>query len=101
MSCILSALIALSIPVICGVRLRSVICIGSCCANEGYHLQIHGTPREQVGRGSGKSSGKSASASVEPFPFVHDRQRIVHRDGHVEVAKSDYSVPPEYQGRSV
>ena len=37
----------------------------------------------------------------ERFPFFHEEQRIVHRDGHVEVAKAYYSVPPEYLGRRV
>ncbi|HEV3259487.1 MAG TPA: hypothetical protein VG013_21660, partial [Gemmataceae bacterium] len=35
------------------------------------------------------------------FPFFHEGQRSVHRDGHVEVAKAYYSVPPEYVGRRV
>ena len=35
------------------------------------------------------------------FPFFHEAQRTVHRDGHVEVAKAYYSVPPEYLGRQV
>jgi hypothetical protein len=38
---------------------------------------------------------------IEPFPFYHEGRRQVHRDGHVEVAKSYYSVPPEYLGREV
>ena len=36
----------------------------------------------------------------ERFPFFHEAQRIVNRDGHVEVAKAYYSVPPEYLGRT-
>jgi hypothetical protein len=38
---------------------------------------------------------------TEPFPFYHEGNRKVHRDGHVEVAKGYYSVPPEYLGREV
>ena len=38
---------------------------------------------------------------MERFPFFHEAQRRVHRDGHVEVAKAYYSVPPEYLGRTV
>ncbi len=37
----------------------------------------------------------------EPFPFYHEGRRKVHRDGHVEIDKSYYSVPPEYLGREV
>jgi hypothetical protein len=35
------------------------------------------------------------------FPYFQEAQRSVHRDGHVEVAKVYYSVPPEYLGRRV
>jgi hypothetical protein len=28
-------------------------------------------------------------------------QRTVHRDGHIELARAYYSVPPEYVGRKV
>ena len=37
----------------------------------------------------------------ERFAFFHEAQRKVNRDGHVEVAKAYYSVPPEYLGREV
>ena len=36
---------------------------------------------------------------VERFPFFHEAHRAVHRDGHLEVDKAFYSVPPEYVGR--
>jgi hypothetical protein len=35
------------------------------------------------------------------FPCFQEGQRIVNRDGHVEVAKSYYSAPPEFVGRTV
>jgi len=35
------------------------------------------------------------------FTFFHEGNRIVHRDGHVEVAQAYYSVPPEYVGHTV
>lgn len=35
------------------------------------------------------------------FPTFQESRRTVHRDGHVEVAKAYYSVPPEHLGRSV
>jgi hypothetical protein len=38
---------------------------------------------------------------AERFPFFHEGQRSVHRDGHVEVDKAYYSVPPEYLARPV
>jgi hypothetical protein len=38
---------------------------------------------------------------IERFPFFHEAQRSVHRDGHVEVDKSYYSIPAEYVGRKV
>jgi hypothetical protein len=31
----------------------------------------------------------------ERFPFFHEGRRVVGRDGHFEVAKAYYSVPPE------
>src|SRR5690606_5652296 len=38
---------------------------------------------------------------LERFPFFHEGQRVVNRDGHVEVARAYYSVPPEYLTRTV
>lgn len=35
------------------------------------------------------------------FPAFREGQRIVNRDGHVEVAKAYYSVPPEFLGATV
>jgi len=35
------------------------------------------------------------------FPCFQEGQRCVHRDAHVEVEKSYYSVPPEHIGRRV
>ena len=35
------------------------------------------------------------------FPVFSEAPRTVHRDGHVEVARTYYSVPPEYVGRKV
>ena len=64
--------------------------------------RIHGTTRKQVG----KVFEEVERPALQPlpqarFPFFHESQRIVHRDGHVEVAKAYYSVPPEYLGRTV
>jgi Mu transposase-like protein len=38
---------------------------------------------------------------LERFPCFQEGRRIVHRDGHVEVERAYYSVPPEYLARRV
>jgi hypothetical protein len=64
--------------------------------------RIHGTIRKQVGKLFQEvERGALQPLPVERFPFFHEGQRIVHRDGHVEVAKAYYSVPPEYLGRTL
>ncbi len=64
--------------------------------------RIHGTTRKQVA----KLFEDNERAALRPlpslrFPLFDEGRRSVHRDGHVEVAKSYYSVPPEYMGRRV
>jgi transposase len=64
--------------------------------------RIHGTIRQQVGQ----VFADVERSALQPlplarFPFFHEGQRSVHRDGHVEVAKAYYSVPPEYLARTV
>jgi len=64
--------------------------------------RIHGTIRKQVGKLFGEVERRALQPlPVERFPFFHEGQRIVHRDGHVEVAKAYYSAPPEYLGRTL
>jgi len=64
--------------------------------------RIHGTTKKQVRRVFEEVERPALqSLPDEPFPFYHEGRRKVHRDGHVEVAKSYYSVPPEYLGREV
>ena len=64
--------------------------------------RLHGTIRKQVGKLFQEvERGALQPLPVERFPFFHEGQRIVHRDGHVEVAKAYYSVPPEYLGRTL
>lgn len=64
--------------------------------------RIHGTIRKQVGKLFAEvERGALQPLPAERFPFFHEGQRIVHRDGHVEVAKAYYSVPPEYLGRTL
>jgi len=64
-------------------------------------LRIHGTTKKQV-----RQLFESERPALLPLPparfsFFREGQRIVHRDGHVEVAKAYYSVPPEYLGHTV
>ena len=64
--------------------------------------RIHGTTRKQVGKVFEEiEAGALLSLPPGRFPSFREAQRSVHRDGHVEVAKAYYSVPPEYVGRLV
>jgi transposase len=64
--------------------------------------RIHGTTRKQVRRVFDEVEKPALQPlPLEPFPFYHEGKRKVHRDGHVEVAKGYYSVPPEYLGREI
>lgn len=62
--------------------------------------RIHGTTRKQV-RKMFEDVERPALGELPAamFPFYHEGRRSVHRDGHVEVDRSYYSVPPEYVGR--
>ena len=61
--------------------------------------RIHGTTKRQVGKVFAEVERAALlPLPAERFPFFHEAQRIVSRDGHVEVAKAYYSVPPEYLG---
>ena len=64
--------------------------------------RIHGTTKKQVRQVfENVERGALLPLPAERFPNFHESQRIVHRDGHVEVSKAYYSVPPEYVGRTV
>lgn len=65
-------------------------------------LRIHGTTKRQV-KEVFEQSERSAlhPLPAQRFPTFHEEQRIVHKDGHIEVKKAYYSVPPEYLGRTV
>ena len=64
--------------------------------------RIHGTTRKQVGKVFGEVEQPALLAlPAGRLGFFHEAQRTVHRDGHVEVDKAYYSVPPEYVGRRV
>jgi transposase len=65
-------------------------------------VRIHGTTKQQVS----KLFENAERAALKPlplerFPFFHERQHTVHRDGHIQVDGSYYSAPPEYRGSDV
>lgn len=64
--------------------------------------RIHGTTKRQV-KWLFEQAERSALAPIpkERFACFHEGRRKVNRDGHVEVAKANYSTPPEYLGRTV
>ncbi len=64
--------------------------------------RIHGTTRRQVGKHfTDVERGALLPLPLEPFPSYHEARRVVHRDGHVEVARAYYAVPPEYLARGL
>lgn len=64
--------------------------------------RIHGTTQKQVKK-CFEEVERSALLPLpaERFPCFEEGRRKVSRDGHVEVAKAYYSVPPEYLSREV
>lgn len=60
--------------------------------------RIHGTTKEQVAKRFAVERANLLPLPASGFPNFHEGRRTVHRDGHVEVAKAYYSVPPEYLG---
>jgi transposase len=65
-------------------------------------VRIHGTIRQQVGKFFLEVERPALRPlPLERFAFFHEARRTVHRDGHVEVARAYYSVPPEYLARRV
>ena len=64
--------------------------------------RVHGTTRKQVRRLFEEAERPALLAlPKEPFPLYEEGERKVHQDGHVEIGKSYYSVPPEYLGHKV
>jgi transposase len=64
--------------------------------------RIHGTTKKQVRKVFDEIERPALQQlPSEPFPYYNESRRKVQRDGHIEVAKSYYSVPPEYLGREV
>lgn len=65
------------------------------------NTRIHGTTRQQV---AARFELEKPHLRVLPpslFPVFSEARRTVHRDGHIELQKAYYSVPPEYVGREV
>jgi transposase len=63
--------------------------------------RIHGTTKRQVAKLFGEERPSLLPLPLERFASFREAQRKVNRDGHIEVAKAYYSVPPEYLGRTV
>jgi transposase len=64
--------------------------------------RVHGTTRRQVGKHFVELERPALlPLPLELFPSYHEERRTVHPDGHVEVKRSYYAVPPEYRGREV
>jgi transposase len=64
--------------------------------------RIHGTTKKQVGKVFQEIEQTTLlRRPLERFASFHEARRRVNRDGHIEVAKAYYSVPPEYLGREV
>ena len=64
--------------------------------------RIHGTTRRQVGKHFAEVERAAlVPLPLAPFPSFQESRRTVHRDGHVEVERAYYAVPPEYLAREV
>jgi transposase len=63
--------------------------------------RIHGTTRRQVGAMFEEERPHLQELPPSLFPAYQEAQRVVHRDGFVEVAKAYYEAPPEWIGRKV
>lgn len=64
--------------------------------------RIHGTTKRQVLKVFEEAERPALlPLPLERFACFHEARRKANRDGHVEVAKAYYSVPPEYLGREV
>lgn len=64
-------------------------------------VRIHGTTKRQVAERFELEKPFLTPLPGSLFPCFQEAPRTVHRDGHVEVAKSYYHVPPEYLQREV
>lgn len=64
-------------------------------------VRIHGTTKRQVAELFELEKPHLQPLPASLFPFFHEGPRSVHRDGHIEVEKAYYHVPPEYLGHQV
>ncbi len=64
--------------------------------------RIHGTTKQQGAKIFNEvEKPRRLPLPASLFPVFEEAQRTVHRDGHIELARAYYSVPPEYLGRKV
>ena len=63
--------------------------------------RIHGTTRKQVGKLFEDVERPALLPLPLGFPFFHEAERIVNRDGHIEVDKAFYPRRPSIWGRKV
>lgn len=63
--------------------------------------RLHGTIRQQVQAAFAREQPALLPLPETLFPCFDEGPRQVHRDGHVEVAKSYYSAPPEFVRRQL
>lgn len=64
--------------------------------------RIHGTTKQHVGQLFERvERAELRPLPRERFPVYEEGQRHVSRDGHIELKRSFYSVPPEYLGCDV
>ena len=64
--------------------------------------RIHGTTKQQVSRVFEEvEKPKLLPLPASLFPSFEEARRSVHPDGHIELARAYYSVPPEYSGQRV
>jgi transposase len=64
--------------------------------------RIHGTTRRQVGPYFATVEKPALlPLPMARFPCFQEGRRVVNRDGHIEVERAYYSVPPEYLARRV
>ena len=64
-------------------------------------VRIHGTTQRQLAALFHAEQPFLQPLPASLFPCCEEGRRTVHRDGHVEVAKAYYHVPPEYLRREV
>ena len=64
-------------------------------------VRIHGTTKRPVAELFHLEKSCLTPLPASLFPCFQEAPRTVHRDGHVEVAKAFYHVPPEYWQREV